>query len=118
MPNLQKEAAIWIFLKQGFLSVVADRDNPDRLLVRARVARHIQQVFPSADVFTDDSADYHYRSFISRQTAADTISDSVRRIDYDNFKDAVVSESMHTALMSVWVVMRNLQDKLLGRTNV
>ena len=43
---------MWLFTSKSFLSVVADKDNPqgDRLLVRSRVEGDIEEMFPDATV--------------------------------------------------------------------
>ena len=43
---------MWLFTSKTFLSVVADKDQPDgpKLLVRSRVQGDIEEVFPDADV--------------------------------------------------------------------
>ena len=100
---------MWICLNNAFLSVVQDRDDPETLLVRARVAGHIQQVFPEAKVFTDPKADYLYRAFIGRKAVAQAVAATVENIDYDNFKDSVDDDQLHVAYMKVWSTMEKLQ---------
>ena len=100
---------MWICLNKAFLSVVQNRDDPDTLLVRARVAGHIQRVFPEAKVFTDSKADYLYRAFIGRKAVARAVAASIESIDYDNFKDSVDDDRLHVAYMNVWGVMEKLQ---------
>ena len=47
---------MWIFAKDGFLSLTQYRDRPDMLMVRARVAGDIEHFFPTARVIrTDDT---------------------------------------------------------------
>jgi hypothetical protein len=104
---------MWLFSSTGFLSIVADRDNPDRLLVRARVAGHIESVFPDAKVVTDQTADYRFRSRLPRKQVANAIAASVRAIDYDNFKMSITDHRLHTAAIDVWILMRRLQNKIL-----
>ena len=55
---------MWIQFNNAFLSIVENRDNKLELLVRARIKGDIEKIFPEADVFEDDSADYKYRAFI------------------------------------------------------
>jgi hypothetical protein len=100
---------MWIFQNNAFLSVVQNRDDQDTLLVRARVAGHIQRVFPEAKVFTDSKADYLYRAFIGRKSVARAVAASIESIDYDNFKDSVDDDRLHVAYMNVWGVMEKLQ---------
>jgi hypothetical protein len=103
---------MWLALNRSFISVVADRGNPDRLLVRARVAGHIEAVFPKAEVFTDAEADYFYRAFIGREEVAQKVSEEVRGIDYDNFKSSVPDQALHDCYVGVWRTMHKLQDSL------
>ena len=101
---------MWLCGSSYFLSVVADRGNPDRLLVRARVAGHIEAVFQEAEVFTDAGADYFYRAFIDREEVAQKLSEEVREIDYDNFKSSVPDQALESAYLGFWRIMHKLQD--------
>jgi len=107
---------MWLFTNRSFLSVVADRDNPDRLLVRARRSGDIEAVFASAKVLMTPHADYRYRALIRRQIVADAMAQCVESIEYPNFKDSVSDQLLHASYLAVWRVMRNLQQKLLGRS--
>ena len=100
---------MWLCTSDSFLSVVADRDNPDRLLVRARIAGHIEQIFPDAKVFTDNQADYLYRAFIHREVVAQVVAANIGKIDYDNFKDSVKDQDLHSAYSRFWGIMEALQ---------
>jgi len=102
---------MWIFTNSGFISVVADRNSTGNLLVRARVRGHIQAMFPCADVFTDEHADYYYRALLPRKTVADAMAQSVESIQYPNFKDSVSNPTLHDAYLKVWEAMRRLQCK-------
>lgn len=101
---------MWLALSNSFLSIVADRKDKNRLLVRARVAGHIEAVFPTAEVFTDRGADYLYRAYIKRSVVAAALTDQIQAIDYDNFKSSVADHELHQAFLRVWSVMRNLQE--------
>ncbi len=100
---------MWLCTSNAFLSVVADRDNPDRLLVRARIAGHIERVFPTAQTFTDTGADYLYRAFIQREVVAQAVAANISKIDYDNFKDSVKDQDLHSAFSRIWGIMEALQ---------
>ena len=102
---------MWICTSSAFLSVVADREHEDRLLVRARIAGHIESVFPKAKVFTSDSADYMFRSFIPRDEVAQVIAQQVKDIHYDNFKNSVKNKPLHDAYLKIWTVMVSLQER-------
>ena len=100
---------MWIYTNKSFLSVVADRDNDDNLLVRARMNGHIENVFPDASVFTMEDADYKYRALICRSEVQRAMTDQVSKIDYDNFKNSVGNRQLHDAYLKIWSVMYALQ---------
>ena len=102
---------MWLCLNRGFISVVADRGNTDRFLVRARIEGHIQAIFPEATVFADESADYLYRAYIDRKEVALQVGNEILGIDYDNFKASVDDRELHDAYMAFWRVMHKLQYK-------
>ena len=80
---------MWIQFNNAFLSIVENRENTTELLVRGRVKGDIEKVFPEADVFEDNNADYKYRAFISKAIVAEKIMLKVTEINYDNFKNSV-----------------------------
>ena len=100
---------MWICTNKSFLSLVADRDNDDNLLVRARMNGHIENVFPDANVFTMEDADYKYRALICRSEVQRAMTDQISKIDYDNFKNSVGNRQLHDAYLKIWSVMYALQ---------
>ncbi len=96
---------MWIFLNDAALSVVEDRADPKRLLVRSRVKGDIQTALPLADVFEDLEADYRYRAFVPREDLKDALARAVDGIDYANFKGSVKQRRRHLAYMDVWGAM-------------
>ena len=96
---------MWIFLKDSFLSVVAHRDHPDDLLVRARKKGDIQRVFPEVAEQHTPCADYPYRATIPRARVAEVLSEQARAIAYDNFKNRVEDDARHDAYLECWAVM-------------
>lgn len=101
---------MWFCMNDAFLSVVENRDDPNTLLVRARVKGHIERVFPAAKTFVKRTADYPHRALVSRGTVAQVMADRITEIDYDNFKDSVPENSLHDAYSRVWGVMRGIQN--------
>jgi hypothetical protein len=100
---------MWICTNKSFLSVMADRDNVANLLVRARMNGHIENVFPDANVFTMEAADYKYRALICRDEVQRAITDQISKIDYDNFKNSVGDRQLHDAYLQIWRVMYEFQ---------
>lgn len=110
---------MWIFFSSSFLSIVADKADPkgDRLLVRARRAGDIERVFPDAEVFSIEGADYAYRSWLTRAQVAKTCKEQVESIDYANFKGSITDSEYHDAAMGAWSSMHRYQAKVQNRGN-
>lgn len=102
---------MWLFTNTSFLSIVDKGDASGKtLLVRARRAGDIEQVFPNAEVQMGGGTDYRYRARIDRERVANAIADSIRNIDYGNFKSTVADPDRHDAYMDVWSVMYAFQN--------
>lgn len=83
---------MWVLTTQGFYSVVAHRDDPGLLLVRARTREDIEALgaqIPTIEPFEDGGADYRWRALVSRADWEQALVRLARGIDYDNFKNAV-----------------------------
>jgi hypothetical protein len=101
---------MWICLNKAFYSVVQDKNEPSRLLVRARRAQDISKCFPDAKVIANVGTDYKYRAFVSREDVAKAITNEIMNIDYSNFKSSVKNVDLHNAYMRVWHVMNEIQE--------
>ena len=100
---------MWIQFNNAFLSIVVNRDNKLDLLVRARIKGDIEKIFPDADVFEDENADYKYRAFISKAKVAARIMLKMTQINYDNFKNSVKEIERKNAYSNIWLELRKLQ---------
>jgi hypothetical protein len=100
---------MWLFTSESFVSIVADRDNPENLLVRARVGDHLKALFPTAVVVETPNADYRYRATLDHKIVERVVAKQVASIGYDNFKDTVVDPDYHAACLRVWSAMHQLQ---------
>ena len=82
---------MWLFMKKSFLSIV-DKGDPSgkTLLVHARQTGDVGPVFLDAEVQMGTGSDYHYRARTGRRQVANAIADSIRNIEYSDFKSAVV----------------------------
>jgi len=92
-------------LNDSFLSIVAHTEKPGTLLVRARKAGDIEALFPQANTWVDEGADYHHRAEVPAAEVARAIAARVAAIDYRNFKGSVADQPRHDAYMKVWEVM-------------
>jgi hypothetical protein len=101
---------MWVFLNNAMLSIVAERSNPGVLLVRARSAGDIEQVFPDAEVSETPTADYRFRAEVPTETVAEALATQVRGIDYPNFKSTIRETGRLHAYHDVWSVMARYQE--------
>jgi len=99
---------MWLFSKNNFLSIVEDKDDPNRLLVRGRLRGDIEAMFPLAEVIEGVGSDYLFRAFVDRTAVVKAVADTVTNIDYTNFKSAN-NKSRQAHLMGSWQVMRDVQ---------
>ena len=84
---------MWVYLTDALLSIVAHRDRPGHLLVRARFAGDIERIFPSAEVTETPDADYRFRATIPREAVAQALAAAAQAIDYPNFKATLRSDT-------------------------
>lgn len=104
---------MWVFFPNAMLSIVAHRDKPDTLLVRARFRGDIERVLPGVRVTRTPRADYLYRAEVSRIAMAGLLSEHANTMAYANVKGAIPmgdrrrSHAMH----DVWQVMFDAQHQ-------
>jgi hypothetical protein len=96
---------MWLGHSNGWLSIVAHRERPNDLLVRARRDKHISSFWPDVEIKFNADADYPYRSVISRDDVADVVMKYINGIDYDNFKQTVDEKNLADAFTSMWCTM-------------
>ncbi len=107
---------MWLVTTQGFYSVVADRDDPHRVLVRARTRADIEALgeqIPDLDPFEDPEADYRWRAFIDRADWERAVVRLTEEIDYPNFKARVCEcqgPERAARYEELWWKLRALQD--------
>jgi hypothetical protein len=106
---------MWIFLDRAFLSIVADRDDPDRLLVRGRFPEDIRRIFPDAEVTETPAADYRFRALLPRAEVARVIGEFVLAISATNFKASVRDHWRHSVYFDVWQCMSDAQRRFHAR---
>ena len=96
---------MWVFLPDGFVSIVAHRYESENVMVRARNAQHLQNLFPGCKVIELDEADYRYRTVLPRNDVDAMLSKHIDSMGYDNFKSSIDEYEYHMACNRVWQVM-------------
>ena len=104
-------------LSRWLFSVVEDRNDAARVLVRGRYREDIDTLARKlgAQPQSTPEADYPWRLNVSKREWADYLSETAAAIDYDNFKDAVAERQgwdRHDAYLEVWRSMaKNARNK-------
>ena len=98
---------MWIITNKGIISVVQDRHDPERLLVRSRNKAFLQSVVEDLghEVTEDQNADYPYRLFMGRMEFMDVLLQEVEKIKYPNFKNSVVDPVLQGLYSKVWSIL-------------
>ena len=99
---------MWIALTEGWLSIVAHRDKPDHLLVRARNPKHIRRTFGERVMYTDADADYPFRADVPRGAVIDFL---IRRLES---KATIDDGPYHNAALDVWRTMYRYGEDYRG----
>jgi hypothetical protein len=101
---------MWVCISDAFLSIVHKDCNPDELLVRARREGDIQKLIPGATVAKTIGNDYLFRAVVKRTVVAEALTKlAMETITYDNFKNTVRDNRLHSAYNRIWHVMADLQ---------
>lgn len=100
---------MWIFTSNAFLSIVHKDCDPDELLVRARRRGDIKRVFPGVKVERTPGNDYLFRARVKRDEVGRALAELADDLDYDNFKNSLRDNALHSAASCVWGIMASLQ---------
>src|SRR5512142_681225 len=102
---------MWLFTTKGFFSIVQHKDDPDCLLVRARVKGDIEQHWPYAKIQKTEDADYLYRAKIPREAVQSVLHEIVKNINYTSYKGASGNKKRYWGWYSeVDSLMRMMQE--------
>lgn len=101
--------SVWVMTNFGAFSVVQHNEQPQVLVVRARVKAHLVELrerhLPDLVIYHTPENDYHWRAFCLRNAVADFLSTAVYEMDYPNFKNSVRDDRLHDVYTSVWQTM-------------
>lgn len=102
---------MWVCFNDAFVSAVQDRNNPDRLCVRARKREHLERLFPKMDIIVVPNRDYACRVFVTMAQFADLMTRRVQDIGYPNFKDSVREDGLHDLYADFWELHWSYQEE-------
>jgi hypothetical protein len=98
-----------IFLKSACLSIVRDRHETNRFMVRAPLHGDIERVFPGAVVLARPDTRFRYRAFVPYHEVARRLGETVAEIDYETFHPSVTDPTRRAAYEQVAQAIRQLQ---------
>lgn len=107
---------MWVMTTAGFFSVVQHRDDPDKVMIRARCEEDINalaELIPGAQPVNTPNADYTWRITVSAAEWVHALTTIALDVDYPNFKSAVKSPKHKAAYTRVWGVMYDALDDRL-----
>lgn len=133
---------MWLFIGDGFVSAVEDREDSGRLLIRARDRASLELLLDqielagaaegpdgraveklvASDIVETPRADYRYRVAMTKETFAVVVQHYIlNHLTYDNFKnhvEQVRGKVYHDILLDVWFDHRELDDRVgkLGKS--
>jgi hypothetical protein len=102
---------VWFCFNDGFVSVVQDKRDPNKLMVRGRSYQHLQNIFgQSVRIVVTPRNDYRFRVFTNRQEWADIVSKRIHDINYGNFKDSVKEKKLALLYGEFWYLHMIYQE--------
>lgn len=107
---------MWLFTREGFFSVVQDKGDFMKLVVRTRRRGDLERLSIALnthlDIIEGAGTDYQYRAVVDRVAFRDYMAEGIDGIDYTTgVKDKIDcgENDRHTAMYRVWSAMMSLQ---------
>lgn len=106
---------MWLFTETGFVSVVADPQDKDKMVVRARDKASLQPLMDEYGVKMVNlkNRDYPHRVFLTRKQFVDWLVQAGEDLTYTNYKNRVSQTRGYdfaSPLHDVWATMLRLED--------
>lgn len=105
---------MWLYSADGHVSVVVDRSDDRYLWVRARNKKSLAPFLPRYELVRMSGSDYEYRVRVSKDAFIDHLSEYVSAMEYDNFKQHLLSigtlDAEYRAFNSVYSAGRSFED--------
>jgi len=110
---------MWLATKQGFFSIVRDRDTEEKFWVRGRSIEDVEKLHEfllrpiSIPVIITPDADYVARFEVNKAGLKTLMSEMADSVDYSNFKDMIMVHNDQSdkvlAYTDMWAIMLNYQ---------
>jgi hypothetical protein len=112
---------MWLITTAGFYSIVQKPGEKD-LTIRSRVRKDLEALrdkyLPNlGEIVRNENTDYRYRAKVSQADCAKAVSQMVRDIDYNNFKNTVAKVQGHDrsrVYSNVWEDLLALEKEELS----
>jgi hypothetical protein len=113
-----RRSNVWIIGEYGFVAICQDRDEPGKLLVRARSEADLVQIEQYLgdqpfEKWFDPEADYRWRLRANRLAIVRAVMQAVQSIDYDTLKKRVHENdelAYYNVLVDVWDDLKQLEE--------
>lgn len=108
---------MWTATKDGYFSAVQHRDQPGKLMVRARDSKDLRKVrdqgYDVGRIIAMADADYPYRVVVDKAEWGRYLADSVASVDYQNFKESIhaVDPERERIYLKVWSALTHIEDQ-------
>jgi hypothetical protein len=115
---------MWVFIPEGFFSLVQDKKDDSIILVRSRYPGDLENLLNAYDpdfapvhikrITEWSGTDYRYRLPMERVWVETVFGQAAGNIRYTNFKNEVTNKQGHTRhdlYMKVWSILVNAQDR-------
>lgn len=114
---------MWVFTPEGFYSLVQDKQDASKILVRSRIADDLERLLDAyinkndAEILKNSitewsGTDYRYRVALSRELVQYVFGEAAASITYTNFKNEVTEQRghyRHDLYMKIWHIMNEAQ---------
>lgn len=113
---------MWIASKNGFFSIVQNRDNHEEVLVRSRVKKDLEEIFSENRIVHTPNGDYHWRVYATKKEIGELLLRQISELDYPNFKGAIAKTPNQAdkldAYHQIWSVMHDYSLRKFDKKNV
>jgi len=114
---------MWLFIPEGFYSIVTAEEFGHPLQVRARREEDLDRLresyFPKlGPSIALAGRDYPWRAFTTRDDLSECLSRIVENLDYSNFKNEVARRHSHGRAHiygDVWSACRQIETRVSGQ---